>query len=67
MKWDWALATPSEIELNGDDVANVRWEFSPNENTFASRGQKLIYWGPLKPLESILLRVADHSLGICRV
>ena len=26
------------------------------ENTFASRGQKLIYWGPLKPLEKMLLR-----------
>ena len=23
---------------------------------FASRGQKLIYWGPLKPLENALLR-----------
>ena len=37
-------------------MAGVTWNFSPNENTFASRGQKLIYWGPLKPLEGMLLR-----------
>ena len=50
------VGNPSEIEIKGDDVAGVNWNFSPNENTFASRGQKLIYWGPLKPLENILLR-----------
>jgi hypothetical protein len=50
------IGNPAEIQIKGDDVANVIWNFSPNENTFASRGQKLIYWGPLKPLESMLLR-----------
>ncbi len=30
--------------------------FRGNQNTFASRGQKLIYWGPLKFLEKLLLR-----------
>ena len=30
--------------------------FRKDENTFASWGQKLIYWGPLKPLENVLLR-----------
>jgi uncharacterized protein (DUF362 family) len=44
------------IELVGDDISGVDWRFKKNENTFASRGQKLIYWGPLKPLENLLLR-----------
>src|SRR3990172_1857785 len=47
---------PREIEVVGDDITGVDWRFSGGENTFASRGQKLIYWGPLKPLESLLLR-----------
>ena len=50
------VGNPTEIELVGDDVADVNWHFSGSENTIASRGQKLIYWGPLKPLERFLLR-----------
>jgi uncharacterized protein (DUF362 family) len=46
----------TEIEVVGEDVSNIDFGFSVNENTFASRGQKLIYWGPLKPLEKLLLR-----------
>ncbi len=45
-----------EIEVVGEDVAEVNWRFEASENTLASRGQKLIYWGPLKPLENLLLR-----------
>ncbi len=45
-----------EIEIVGEDISGVNWGFGAAENTFASRGQKLIYWGPLKPLESLLLR-----------
>lgn len=45
-----------EIEVVGEDISNVNWRFTGTENTFASRGQKLIYWGPLKPLENLLLR-----------
>ena len=45
-----------EIDLVGDDVSNVNLHYSRNENTFASKGQKLIYHGPLKPLEGLLLR-----------
>ena len=45
-----------EIEIAGEDISEVNWRFRAAENTFASRGQKLIYWGPLKPLENILLR-----------
>ena len=45
-----------EIDVVGEDIEEVNWGFSSAENTFASRGQKLIYWGPLKSLENILLR-----------
>ena len=46
----------SKIEVAGEDISGVNWRFSGVENTFASRGQKLIYWGPLKPMEKLLLR-----------
>ena len=45
-----------DIEIVGEDISNVNWHFESAKNTLASRGQKLIYWGPLKPLEKILLR-----------
>ena len=45
-----------EIEVVGEDISGVNYHFSGGQNTFASRGQKLIYWGPLKPLEKVLLR-----------
>ena len=44
------------IELVGEDISQVDWKFTGSENTLASKGQKLIYWGPLKPLERMLLR-----------
>ena len=47
---------PRCIEIVGDDVSSVNLGFHRNENTLASKGQKLIYHGPLKPLEKILLR-----------
>ena len=50
------VGDPAEIEMVGDDVSGVNLKFSPGEDTMASRGQKLIYWGPLKPLEHLLLR-----------
>ena len=46
----------SQIEVVGEDISNVNWGFSGVENTFASRGQKMIYWGPLKFVEKLLLR-----------
>ena len=46
----------SKIEVVGEDISEVNWGFSSSENTFASRGQKLIYWGPLKFMEKLLLR-----------
>ena len=45
-----------EIKVVGEDIEEVNWRFKAAENTFASRGQKLIYWGPLKPMENMLLR-----------
>ena len=47
---------PRQIELVGDDVSRENLRFDSPGNTFASFGQKLIYWGPLKPLEAFLLR-----------
>jgi hypothetical protein len=46
----------SEIEVLGEDISGINWGFEGKKNTFASRGQKLIYHGPLKPLETLLLR-----------
>ncbi len=45
-----------EIDIVGEDVSQVNWNLKASEDTFASRGQKLIYWGPLKRLEHLLLR-----------
>jgi uncharacterized protein (DUF362 family) len=50
------VGDPREIEMVGDDVSGVNLHFSPHEDTLASRGQKLIYWGPLKFMENFLLR-----------
>ena len=49
-------ADAREIEVVGADIEEVRWQVAAREDTFASRGQKLIYWGPLKRLEKLLLR-----------
>ena len=53
----------SQINIVGEDISQVNWQFTGVENTFASRGQKLIYWGPLKPLEKMLLRSPLVSLA----
>ncbi|MDD5005983.1 MAG: DUF362 domain-containing protein [Candidatus Omnitrophica bacterium] len=45
-----------KIEIVGEDIKDVNFHFQANQNTFASRGQKMIYWGRLKPLEHLLLR-----------
>jgi len=50
------IGDPSQIEIVGYDIEQERpWRFV-EEDTFASRGQKLIYHGPLKPLEKPLLQ-----------
>lgn len=45
-----------DIEIAGEDISNVDFHFHGKQETFASRGQKAIYHGPLKPLEHYLLR-----------
>lgn len=50
------VGDPRDIEVVGDvDVMEENWHFVW-EDTFASRGQKMIYHGPLKPFEHLLLR-----------
>ena len=51
-------ADAREIEVVGADIEQVKWQVAAQQETFASRGQKLIYWGPLKRLEKLLLRTA---------
>ncbi|RJP67946.1 MAG: DUF362 domain-containing protein [Candidatus Abyssobacteria bacterium SURF_17] len=45
-----------DMEIVGEDISGVNWRFEGKKDTFASRGQKAIYHGPLKPLEKLLLR-----------
>ena len=50
------IGDPSQIEIIGYDIENEGpWDFV-QEDTLASKGQKLIYHGPLKPLEKPLLQ-----------
>jgi uncharacterized protein (DUF362 family) len=50
------VANPREIEIVGYDINQEQpWNFVQTD-TFASKGQKLIYHGPLKPLEKVLLQ-----------
>jgi uncharacterized protein (DUF362 family) len=50
------VGDPSQIEMVGYDIVQEGpWNFK-QEDTFASRGQKLIYHGPLKPFEKLLLQ-----------
>jgi uncharacterized protein (DUF362 family) len=50
------VGDPSQIEIAGYDIENeAPWNFK-REDTMASRGQHMIYHGPLKPLEKFLLQ-----------
>jgi uncharacterized protein (DUF362 family) len=50
------VGDPREIKIVGYDIeSEPSWGFR-QEDTFASRGQKMIYHGALKPLEHLLLR-----------
>jgi uncharacterized protein (DUF362 family) len=44
-----------DIEIVGEDISKENWRFKSTDN-FASRGQKMIYHGLLKPFEKALLR-----------
>jgi uncharacterized protein (DUF362 family) len=50
-------AHPQEIDIVGEDISSVNFHFAAKD-TLASRGQKAIYWGKLKPFEHFLLRTA---------
>ena len=49
-------ADVNALNIIGEDIEESNWHFSRAENTFASKGQKLNYWAPLKFLENALLR-----------
>ncbi len=50
------VGDPRQIEIAGYDIEQEEpWGFV-QEDTFASRGQKMIYHGPLKPFEKLLLQ-----------
>jgi uncharacterized protein (DUF362 family) len=52
----FGIGDPSQIDIVGYDIEQEKpWNFH-QEDTFASRGQHMIYHGPLKPLEKILLQ-----------
>lgn len=53
---DLGVGDPRQIEIVGYDISQEpNWNFV-QEDTFASRGQKMIYHGPLKPFEKVLLQ-----------
>jgi hypothetical protein len=55
-RWAWGWATRARSRSSATTSRGVPdWGFV-QEDTFASRGQKLIYHGPLKPFEGLLLR-----------
>lgn len=47
---------PDQIVVEGLDISRINFGFSRDEDTFASWGQKQIYWGKLKRFEKFLLR-----------
>ncbi len=49
------VGDPKDIEIVGFDISGQNWHFI-QEETLASQGQRLIYHGALRPLESALLR-----------
>jgi uncharacterized protein (DUF362 family) len=50
------VGDPKDIEVVGLDISNINFGFTRDEDTFASWGQKQIYWGPLHFMEKPLLR-----------
>jgi hypothetical protein len=53
---DLGVGDPRQIKIEGYDLQEEpAWGFR-QEDTFASRGQKMIYHGVLKPFEKLLLR-----------
>ena len=53
-----------DIEIVGEDISGVNRGFNGGENTLFSRGQKSVYWGPFKPLETAIARSPLVNLAI---
>ena len=54
-----------EIEVVGEDISNVNFHFHVGD-TFASRGQKMIYWGPLQAARALPAAYCAGSLVLRR-
>jgi uncharacterized protein (DUF362 family) len=50
------VGNPTDIIVEGLDISGINFGFSGDEDTFASWGQKQIYWGKLHRFEKFLLR-----------
>ncbi|MBV9327866.1 MAG: DUF362 domain-containing protein [Chloroflexi bacterium] len=58
------IGDPQEIELVGDtDLANERWNFRVGDNG-ASRVGDIVWFGPLKPVQNVLMRTPLVNLFI---
>ncbi|MDZ7727970.1 MAG: DUF362 domain-containing protein [Dehalococcoidia bacterium] len=56
------VGDPEKITVDGLDISNINFGFTRDEDTFASWGQKQIYWGKLKRFEKFLLRTPLGTL-----
>ena len=58
------IGDPSQIELLGDtDLANESWKFHVGDNG-ASRVGDIVWFGPLKPVQNVLMRTPLVNLFI---
>jgi hypothetical protein len=58
------VGDPREIELAGDtDLANESWGFKVGDNG-ASRVGDVIWFGPLKPVQNVLMRTPLVNLFV---
>ena len=53
----------SKIEVVGADISQVNFHLKGGEETLYSRIQKLVYWGPLSPVEKLLSRSFITPVG----
>jgi hypothetical protein len=58
------IGDPRDIELVGDtDLSNERWNFHVGDNG-ASRVGDIVWFGPLKPVQNVLMRTPLVNLFI---
>lgn len=53
----------SQIEVVGTDISQVNFDLKGGEETLYSRIQKMVYWGPLSPVEKLLSRSFITPVG----